>query len=187
MGLNKFDKYTAIIFLCLAFVTLLLSGITANADTRTYSTANDYLKYFPKPGNNQQRVVILLAKLDNEPDFLVELIPGVIVEADANDPNHFFVKAKLARKIVKGWQFNYYELQSNIDKISATLIGFEHAGRKKEVFAYAMDKGEEGLLSKGVYVRYNSQVPIVIYVPMGFEVRYRILKTYGETGKAKSE
>jgi ecotin len=39
---------------------------------------------------------------------------------------------------------------------------------------------------EGFLLRYNSKLPVVVYVPNGFEVRYRIWRADESIGKANS-
>ncbi len=64
---------------------------------------------------------------------------------------------------MEGWGYSYYEV-SGSDRMMSTLIGVPEGAKKVKQF----------VAGEPLMTRYNSRLPVVIYAPNGFEVRYRI-------------
>jgi ecotin len=127
------------------------------------------LANFPKAKKGWDRWVILVdSKAENEPNFQVEIIVGKKMMIDCNQ---HFMMGKIVERELKGWGYVYYEVESN------GLVG-------STKMACMEDKKTESLVSMpSVLTRYNSRLPIVIYVPKGMEVRYKLWQT-GHTMKS---
>lgn len=182
-------------FFCLTtIISLSQSNIAVAAEDRTApakenGVASDYLKHFPEKQPEQERMVIHLPKRDNEQNLKVELIFGVIVRTDLNNPNRFRIEGTLTEKTVKGWGLRYYELKADRNRVSSTRKGFlKMAGKEKDVSAPVVLRSDSNdLFSRDLLLHYNSKEPIVAYVPSGFEVRYRLWTTDDNIVKAKKE
>ncbi len=134
----------------------------------------DDLKPFPEASGDQVRHVIRLPALDDEAAAKVELLVGKDLEVDCN--THWF-GGKLAREVVEGWGYSYY-LVDGIGGPASTLKACP--GEPKEV-RFVPVRFEDPLL------RYNSRLPIVVYAPEGFEVRYRIWQAGADIESATQE
>jgi ecotin len=115
------------------------------------------------------RYVINLPELADESTLKVELIVGRTVKTDA--ANRYFFAGTLETGTVPGWGFNYHILRK-LGPMAGTLMAAEPAAPQVERFITL--GGETQLL------RYNSRLPLVVYVPAGVEVRYRLWRA--ETG-----
>ena len=131
-----------------------------------------YLKAFPKAAEGMSRFVIALPDKTRgeEGAFKVELIVGRMMDTDG--VNRMFLGGKLEPKPLKGWGFTYYEAQ--LGPAASTLIGVPPGTPPVHKFV----QGPSQL------IRYNCRIPIVVYVPKGAEVRYRIWSATPETKKA---
>ena len=120
------------------------------------------LKAFPAAEQGKERIVIVLPhKERGEGDsFKVELIPGKMMMVDG--VNRVRLGTSIVSKPLKGWGYTYYETAGR-DMAMSTLIAAP-GGKKKKAFVQG----------KSITIRYNSRLPIVIYVNKGQEVRYRI-------------
>jgi len=134
----------------------------------------DNLKPYPLPEEGYDRWVIHLEPLANEELHKVEIIVGKTMEIDCNQ--HWFF-GTLERETVQGWGYSYFILRQAGGPAS-TLMACP-PGEEKRV-AFVQVRGGEQLW------RYNSKLPVVVYAPDGFEVRYRIW-TAGESKKAAEE
>jgi ecotin len=143
------------------------------ASILTLSAAVDNMKAFPAPTNGMVRYVIALSKEENESALKVELVIGKSVQVEAN--NRYFFGGKVETKVAEGWGFNYYVL-SKLGPMAGTLMAVDPNAPKVQRFITV--GGEPPLL------RYNSKLPIVVYVPEGVEVRYRIWRAPLEATKA---
>jgi len=138
-------------------VALLTLGGIASA------FAADNLKAFPPAEEGMVRYVINLPEQADETAFKVELIVGKTVKTDA--ANRYFFIGTLETENIPGWGFNYYILRK-LGPMAGTLMAVDPSAPQVERFITL--GGEAQLL------RYNSRLPLVVYVPAGVEVRYRI-------------
>ena len=109
------------------------------------------------------RHVIRLPKQQDESAFRVELIIGKTVKTDAS--NSYFFGGTLEIETIPGWGFDRYIL-SKLGPMAGTLMAVDPNAPQVERFISI--GGEARLL------RYNSRLPLVVYVPAGVEVRYRL-------------
>lgn len=119
---------------------------------------------FPQAPEGMVRHVIELKKKSDESLFKIELIPGKVMSVDCNKHT---LQGKLTEKDVQGWGYTYYEFESNGQTMSTMM---------------ACNKPNENrfISSQTIIVRYNSKLPIVVYTPVGYDVKYRIWKAEKE-------
>ena len=113
---------------------------------------------FPKANEGFERHVVEVPKSHNDYDHRIELLIGKNMMVDCN---HHSFSAEIKSVNLQGWGYRYLE----VDKIQSgatTLMACP--GPKTEKFISIPDKLR----------RYNSRLPLVLYVPQGYEVRYRI-------------
>jgi ecotin len=127
------------------------------------ATAADNMKAFPPADPGMVRYAIDLPPLDDEAAAKVELIVGKTVMVD--DRNRYFFGGKLEQEVIKGWGFDRYVLRK-LGPMGGTLMAVDPAAPKVERFV--------ALAGEPRLVRYNSRLPLVVYVPAGVEVRYRV-------------
>lgn len=149
----------------------ILTNILACA-VFTIATAADNMKAFPAAKRGMVRYVLPLSKEENETALKVELVIGKTVQVEAN--NKFFFGGKVETRTAQGWGFTYYVVPK-LGPRAGTLMAVDPNAPKVERFISI--GGEPQLL------RYNSKLPIVVYVPEGVEVRYRIWRAPAEATK----
>jgi ecotin len=115
------------------------------------------------------RYVLQLPQQDDESIFKVELIVGKTVEVD--EKNRYFFGGTIEKETIKGWGYPRY-IVSKIGPMAGTLMAVDPDAPKVARF---ITLGGEPYI-----IRYNSRLPIVVYVPEGVEVRYRIWTTKTE-------
>lgn len=125
--------------------------------------AADPLKAFPPAGEGMLRHVLELPAQEDESAFKVELIVGKTVRTDP--VNRYFFGGKIEPQTVEGWGYTRYTV-SNLGPMSGSLMAADPDTPKADRF---ITLGGEPYL-----IRYNSRLPVVVYVPEGAEVRYRI-------------
>ena len=131
------------------------------------------MKAFPPPEAGQVRFVIAVPKARDESALRVELAVGKTVQTDA--ANRYFFGGKLEAETIAGWGFTRYVLR-DLGPMAGTLMAVDPNAPKVDRFITL--GGEPRLL------RYNSRLPIVVYVPEGVEVRYRVWRADREFGAA---
>ena len=137
-------------------VLLILSAVLADQ-------AADNMKAFPPAEEGMVRYVLQLPKQADESALKVELIVGKTVQVD--ERNRYFFGGKIAEETIKGWGFTRYKV-TKLGPMAGTLMAVDPSAPKVARFI---------TLGGGPYlIRYNSRLPIVVYVPEGVEVRYRI-------------
>jgi ecotin len=132
--------------------------------------AGDNMKAFPPPDHGMVRYVLQLQKQADETDFKVELIVGKTVEVD--EKNQYFFGGNIQEETIKGWGFPRYILRE-LGPLAGTLMAVDPNAPKVNRF---ITLGGEPHL-----IRYNSRLPIVVYVPEGVKVRYRIWSAGSES------
>ncbi len=132
--------------------------------------AADNLKAFPPAEAGMTRVVINLPPQPDEDAFRVELIVGQTVKTDA--VNHYFFSGALETETIEGWGYDRYILRK-LGPMAGTLMAPEPGSPLVDRFVTV--GGEPALR------RYNSRLPLVVYVPTGVEVRYRVWRADPKT------
>jgi len=125
--------------------------------------AADNLKAFPPAEEGMVRYVLQLPRQADESAFKVELIVGKTVQVD--ERNRYFFGGKIDAETIKDWGFTRYKV-SALGPMAGTRMAVDPNAPKVARF---ITLGSEAYL-----IRYNSRLPIVVYVPEGVEARYRI-------------
>ncbi|MCP4191512.1 MAG: serine protease inhibitor ecotin [Planctomycetaceae bacterium] len=152
-------------------LSVILLTILLGACVTTMSQADD-LKPFPPAGPAVLRNVIRLPVADDESRLRVELVIGKETEIDCNQ--HWF-GGKLDHEVIVGWGYPLYRL-SNVSGPASTMMACPPDVEKRTAFVTVR--------LEDPFVRYNSKLPIVIYVPEGFSVRYRVWSAPDEYSQA---
>ena len=129
---------------------------------------------FPKAENGFTRQVIRLVPQTREEDFQVEILAGKTLEVDCNRQR---LGGILEEKNLEGWGYPFYRLEKVIGPMS-TLMACPDGKRKQDFVPVVGD---------GFLLRYNSKLPLVLYVPKDVEVRYRIWSASNKVEKAVQE
>jgi ecotin len=149
-----------LILLLLSFAPSFLSASEQDRDS---------YHMFPQPTEGQVRYIIEVSPKPNEHDYRIELLVGKTMLADCNTRQLF---GKVEKRSLKGWGYHYYVV-SDINGGMHTMMVCKEP--KQERFV--------ALIYKEL-LRYNSRLGTVVYVPEGYEVRYRIWYADKETQKA---
>lgn len=130
------------------------------AQTPTASNAAADLQAFPAAEAGQTQHVIRLPALDDEDAVRVELVLGKTLTVDCN---HTLLGGALETRTAEGWGYDYHVLP-RVGPAASTLMGCP-PDSSREAFV---------TLPPQPLVRYNSRLPLVVYVPQDIEVRYRL-------------
>lgn len=144
-------------------IAVVLSSFSAMTYAQKKSSNNieTELNMFPAPKLGYKQVYIKLPAKKNEQDYKVEFYVGKKHMADCN--RHFLV-GEIQEMNLEGWGYNYYMVESK-GHIGSTMMACLDK-KKTEKFIHLQPQ----------LVRYNSKLPIVIYLPDNMEVQYKIWK-----------
>lgn len=142
------------------FVTALigLAGLCASGKA---AAEHPELGAFPPPEAGMQRFVITLphkARGEDE-SFRVELIAGRTMRTDGT--NRVRLGNRIEPRTLQGWGYTYYEVTG-----PSLAIETRMAPTTSPVTAF--------VAAPSLQVPYNSRLPIVVYAPDGYQVRYRL-------------
>jgi ecotin len=121
------------------------------------------LKPYPAAGAGYERFVFRLPAIPQEEDRKVELVVGKMVLVD--EVNRYFFGGSLTRESVKGWGYSIYRVESP-GVLAGTRAAVPEGAPKVERFIRVNMENN--------MIRYNSKLPVVVYVPGGFAARFRI-------------
>lgn len=128
---------------------------------------------FPSPKDGYIRYVINLPSSSKVKDAnkLVEFYVGKYEQVD--NCNSFGLLGEIQMKTLEGFGYTYYEFETE-GNIIGTLM---YCSDSKRV--------EKFIKSKSEIIHYNSRMPIIIDVPQGYEVRYKIFVAKENDNKAE--
>jgi ecotin len=139
----------------------------------TAAEGSDQMKPYPAPEDGVQRMVFQVPATVDEADRKVEILVGKVMPVDCN---RTWFGGDLDERIAQGWGFPYYVL-AKVGGPASTMMACPPGEAKEDAFVPV--RGD------GFLTRYNSKLPVVVYVPDGFEVRYRIWTAGEEAGRAE--
>jgi ecotin len=129
---------------------------------------------YPKPESGFTRQFIHLAPQSREDDYQIEILAGKTLDVDCNRQR---LGGILEEKNLEGWGYPFYRLEKVIGPMS-TLMACPDGKTKRDFVPVVGD---------GFMLRYNSKLPIVLYVPKDVEVRYRVWSASSKVEKAVQE
>ncbi|MNP29608.1 Ecotin precursor [compost metagenome] len=153
--------------------TALLT-LTLAAGTSVQAASLKDVAPYPEAEKGFTRQVIHLPKQADESAFKLEVLAGKQLLVDCNRQR---LGGTLEEKNLEGWGYNYYRLEKVMGPASTLMACPDTA--KKEAFV--------PVVGDGFLLRYNSKLPVVVYVPEGVEVRYRIWSASDDVKKATVE
>ena len=156
-------KVCSLIALCF-FCTMAVSAQAA-----------DNMKAFPPAEEGMVRHVLQLPEQDDESAIKVELIVGKTVQID--EENKYFFGGKIEMETIMGWGYSRY-IVSKLGPMAGTLMAVDPNAPKVDRF---IRLGGEPYL-----ILYNSRLPVVVYVPEGVEVLYRLWRAEPEEKAMKN-
>ena len=142
---------------------LLAGALVLLSAAALAGASSDNLQAFPPATAGMLRHVIELPPQPDESLLKVELMIGKTVKTDA--ANRYFFVGELETEIIQGWGFERYILRE-LGPMAGTQMAVDPNAPRVERFIQL--GGESRLL------RYNSRLPLVIYVPADVEVRHRL-------------
>jgi ecotin len=137
-------------------------ALTCFALVSTVSAA-DNMKAFPPAEAGMTRHLLQVPTEKDEDSFKLELIVGKTVKLDAE--NRYFFGGQIEAVNIEGWGFTRYVV-GKLGPMAGTLMAPDPSAPKVDRFI--------SLAGEPYLIRYNSRLPVVVYVPEGVELRYRI-------------
>ena len=133
-------------------------------------TDHPELKAFPPAKEGMERFVIVLPPREGTEDSMkVEIIPGKVMLTDG--VNLMRLGTTVEPRTLKGWGYTYYEVTGS-DVAMSTMMAPPEDGKQVEAF----------VAGPTLLVQYTSRLPIVVYAPVNYEIRYRTWQA-SETAK----
>jgi ecotin len=156
----------------LATVTILLGSPpslgdeAAPADVDPGAIKNLEAAY-PTAPEGMERKVVLLPHVERGADdgLQVEIVVGRVIETDGI--NTYSFGGTIHERTIDGWGFSYYDVEGDLKQAASTLIGGPSNPAPRFV------------AGPRTFVGYNSRVPLVVMVPEGCELRWRLWKADG--------
>ncbi len=144
------------------FVKLLIAGVIMHS-APVLGSGHPELNAFPLAEDGFERFVIVLPHKarGEEHAFRVEIIAGKEMLTDG--VNIVRLGNAMEKQTLDGWGYSYYVVRDSTGTISTMMASPEGAPLVKTF-----------VTATPLHVRYNSRLPIVVYAPTGYEVRYRI-------------
>ncbi|MEB3841099.1 serine protease inhibitor ecotin [Pseudomonas guariconensis] len=154
-------------------LTAILSLTLAAAAPVMAAGLKDVAPY-PEAEKGFTRQVIHLPAQTDESAYQLEILAGKTLTVDCNRQR---LAGILEEHNLEGWGYSYYRLEK-VGGPASTLMACPD-GKKTEAFV--------PVVGEGFMLRYNSKLPVVLYVPKDIEVRYRIWSASPDVQKAKVE
>jgi len=128
------------------------------------------LSMYAEPDSGWQRIALSLEPVKDETLLKVELVVGLEMVIDCNLHG---LQGEFEYQTVKGWGYGLWKFKTN-GEIVSTLMACE-ADSEHLSFVHGQSQ----------LVRYNSKLPVVVYIPQGYELRWRVWETDGAYKKLK--
>jgi len=133
------------------------------------------LQPYPVAQDGFTRMVFRVPAVDDESRRKIEIMAGKILSVDCNRTSF---GGSLERRVAEGWGYPYFVLEK-IGGPRSTMMACPPGHENSDEFVT--------VVSDGFLQRYNSKLPMVVYVPQGFEVRYRVWAVQDDIGRAGPE
>lgn len=143
------------------FTTVLLLIVS----TFSFAQEGNYepleIDMFPKAETGFKQVFIQVPVVENEENYKIELHVGKEALVDCNQ---HFMNGQLSEVNLDGWGYTYFKVESD-GSISSTKMACLDSKLELKFITLTPQ-----------LVRYNSKLPVVLYVPENFSVKYKIFK-----------
>lgn len=140
-------------------VLMLFTVVVFSQENLNMNEVKLDLSMYPEAKNGFSMFTIQLEPKENESNFQIEMYVGKIAEVDCNK---YRLLGEFSKQNLQGWGYSYYEFNSNGD-IMGTRMACKDSSKHKEL-----------VKSSVILVRYNSKLPIVVYLPNKMSLKYKI-------------
>ena len=159
--------------ICLA---IPVSATKQTPPTQSVLSTSNALAPFLDPAPGIKQFVINLPARSDEQSYRVGIIAGRMEQTDG--VNRVRIAGRLVEKTLQGWGYSYHSVEGAKGPSASTRMGVAPGTPPSTPHVTKFSSLQEKL------VRYNSRLPLVIYAPDNFEVRYRIYEA-GQTEAAR--
>ena len=159
----------------LTFYSCLTMALWLTIIPPTSSASEPDIAPFPQAEEGYERKVIRLVEQPNEQDSRLELLVGRHLETDCN---RHTLDGQITQETLTGWGYVYYRVESS-GTVASTMMACPPDAPKRMQFVRIQETDP--------LRQYNSRMPVMVYVPEGLEVYYRIWSAGAVLGPAKRE
>jgi len=136
---------------------------------------SDDLSPYPAAEDGVDRLVFRVPGALDESALKVEILVGKMMSVDCNRTSF---SGSLESRVAEGWGYRYFVLENIRGPMSTPMAC---PPETSNVDRFVLVSGD------GFLQPYNSKLPVVVYVPAGFQVRYRIWAPEDDVGYAAPE
>lgn len=115
---------------------------------------------FPKAEKGQKQVVIEVPHSENDVNKKIEIFVGKSMQTDSC--NRTWLSGQFVSSELKGWGYNYLTFKTDGSTPSTNMGCMD----TKAITQFVK--------SQGFLTDYNGRMPIVLYVPEGYDVKFRV-------------
>jgi len=126
---------------------------------------------FPKPEKGMKKVVIEVPHSEKDSSKKIEIVVGKYMETDTC--NHYGLSGEFSTHDLKGWGYQYLTFQTN-GATPSTMMACNDS-----------EKIHQFVFSKGHLMDYNGKMPVVLYLPEGYEAKFKIYTSNGDLYSAQ--
>ncbi|MCX8574602.1 MULTISPECIES: serine protease inhibitor ecotin [unclassified Gilliamella] len=139
----------------------------------TVQNVNDIAPY-PEAKAGYTRFAINLPALPDENNARIELLIGKEMNVDCNSQR---LAGTVKEEELKGWGYSYYVVEAG-NGVLSTMMACPAGSNKNQFVTLHHNLG---------WLDYNSRLPIVIYAPNDFQIKYRVWQPDAKILPAKAE
>lgn len=152
----------------LTMMFALFMGINSASAQMTISKVDPSI--FPKAEKGYKKMVIEVPYSDNDANKKIEFSVGKWMDVDGC--NTFNLMGTFEQKELQGWGYSYYVFKTN-GNVTSTMMACP-GKPNRNIFVSAQPE----------LVNYNGRMPIIIYVPDGYDVQFQIFKAENDVYRA---
>ena len=146
----------------------IVSPILLQAQANEAMKKQTDLGIYPKADEGYKRVIIQVPAKKSEDLLKLEIVAGKTEQVDCN---HYFISGTIEEQMLEGGGYVYYKVVSD-GQMGGTRMACPDQ-KKTQRFIQMPSR----------LTSYNSKIPLVVYVPIDMEVKYRVWKA-GKTLKS---
>ncbi|SRR5690625_3733191 len=153
----------------LSGTVIILFALGVNTLSAQSPIQKQSMDIFPEAEEGYTQFVIEVPHSDKDNEKKIELFVGKMMSVD--NCNTHMLSGTFQENDLSGWGYTYFTFDSD-GGVASTMMACPDD-----------EKTERFVKSKSEMVRYNGKLPLVVYVPEGYEVQYKIWKAEDETFK----